>query len=347
MPSIEEGKLTMKERPILFSGEMVKAILEGRKTQTRRLLKFPKHIPEPERASIEVIHEDGGGNWIGWSKDAPGLAEFTKRAYPNGQGFPCPYGKPGDRLWVRETMKCDSEGVWRYAADNEIVGCDPDDESAMIVWVHHKDNDICSAIHMPRWASRIALEITGVGVQHLQGICDADILAEGLTQELVERVIAKTARKFKTKPEHWIHGWDEGISFCRECAEKKVAELLKEEPKEYYFVAGGYGNEGDSQAYCDTCHHPLDNSYTDYCCEQELDHFAEYPFSVKSPSDCHSLQEILSAQLWEGGQLSAAVQRLSFQAVWDYINIKAAPWASNPFIWAIQFKPLEETNAQN
>lgn len=138
---------------------MVKAILDGRKTQTRRLLKIPRQIEPPG-----AICEDGGGNWVAWSSGGhAGLAEFTKKAYPNGEGFPCPYGKSGDRLWVREAF-CDNGGnEYEYKA----TSC-----SHAGSW--------SSPIHMPRRASRITLEVVSVRVERLQDIAAADVDAEGI-----------------------------------------------------------------------------------------------------------------------------------------------------------------------
>lgn len=95
----------------------------------------------------------------------------------------------------------------------------------------------------------------------------------------LQSLIAPCAEKFDVVPEHWIYGWDEGLSFCFECAKKKVAELLSEEPDGDYMVAGGYGIEGDSQASCETCERALDNSYTEHAVERELDHLEENGFS--------------------------------------------------------------------
>lgn len=107
----------------------------------------------------------------------------------------------------------------------------------------------------------------------------------------LQELIAPCAERFETVPEHWIHGWDEGFSFCRECAEKKVAELLAEEPDGDYLVDGGWATEGDSQAFCETCQRALDNSYTEYAVEQELDHFEGHVFNLNSPDDCHAILE--------------------------------------------------------
>ncbi len=133
----------MKERPILFSGEIVRAILESRKTQTRRVVK-----PQP--------------------KLAPGFYDMVAGLPP------CPYGQPGDRLWVREAMMQDPEDGVTYAADGQLVMAPPTycyrDETTKSV----------PSIHMPRWASRITLEIVSVRAQLLQDISKQDCMAEGM-----------------------------------------------------------------------------------------------------------------------------------------------------------------------
>lgn len=180
-----ENQNTTRERPMLFNSEMVRALLDGRKTVTRRVMKpqpviCPPDYPRPghwwpSRAHRSMLHvEDELQNKAGgWG----GLA-----------GHACPYGEPGDRLWVRETWYCDHDDVQRgpylkpagldveaaredgtlvYAAD----GLTPY-EAEQPVW---KPN-----IHMPRWACRILLEITAVRVERLQDITRSDIRAEGL-----------------------------------------------------------------------------------------------------------------------------------------------------------------------
>lgn len=132
----------MKERPILFSAPMVRALLEGRKTQTRRIVKLPA--------------KDGSGDNRFVFDDAEGRKRFID----------CPYGEPGDRLWVRETWRpAQVDGMAWYAAT-----CG--DET------HERWKP---SIHMPRWASRITLEITGVRVEQLQDISESDAIAEGVT----------------------------------------------------------------------------------------------------------------------------------------------------------------------
>lgn len=160
----------VKERPIPFSAPMVRAILEGRKTVTRRAIKVQPHI-------------DASGNFCVGSSNygQDGYGKPVTKHFVNGC---CPFGKPGDRLWVRETWAADaqvdavaprdlSQGEpIHYAADGAArqTGC------AMI-----KPGKGRPSIHMPRWVSRILLEITAVRVERLQDITPEQITAEGVS----------------------------------------------------------------------------------------------------------------------------------------------------------------------
>ncbi|MBD1295510.1 hypothetical protein [Pseudomonas aeruginosa] len=155
----------MKERPILFTGPMVRAILEGRKTVTRRVVK-----PPPDFLGSMV-----DPNTPFKTLDAGLHARIT-----------CPHGQPGDRLWVREAWAADAqvdaiaprdlsqgEPIW-YPADFSVrqTGC------SMISKGRGRPS-----IHMPRWASRVLLEITAVRVERLQDISEEQALAEGVHGE--------------------------------------------------------------------------------------------------------------------------------------------------------------------
>lgn len=160
----------MTERGMIFNSEMVRAILDGRKTQTRRPVKFPVHDKNLgcELAGNELAGELSTGNYLNSA-----------------------FGKPGDRIWVRETWSSDfanyypNDRVW-YAADNnrrldiEVVdgvrGIYSPESDVHVPFRWHP------SIHMPRWASRILLEITNVGVQRLQGISSGDAVREGICQ---------------------------------------------------------------------------------------------------------------------------------------------------------------------
>ena len=145
-----------KERPILFSGPMVRAILDGRKTMTRRIVKPQPHAGVRQSPFVPSGLEDG-----------------------HGKELRCPCGQPGDRLWVRETWAAphaydhlpprmiSQEARIHYTATEERGG---------LLWR--------SSIHMPRWVSRITLEITAVRVERLQDISEADALAEGIYKPL-------------------------------------------------------------------------------------------------------------------------------------------------------------------
>ena len=145
----------MKERPILFSEPMIRAILNGTKTQTRRVLK-----PQPTGWA------GGPGVWLPNGKPAP-LVPMDDTVLPFGRAIACPYGQPGDRLWVRETWaRIDGDRDERDAIAYRANG-----EAQADRWR--------PAIHMPRAASRITLEITSVRVERLQDISEADAIAEG------------------------------------------------------------------------------------------------------------------------------------------------------------------------
>jgi hypothetical protein len=173
------------ERPILFSGEMVRAIREGRKTVTRRVVKLPKG------SQLEEI------SWP-WMRPTVWLPNRQKSVLMD-----CPYGEPGDRLWVRETWSdvnlSGAPGI-AYRADGDV--CDLMDEPGFLddegafnydderVKRYHFAawyEDLISgaegrwrpSIHMPRWASRIQLEITSVRVERLQHISQKSAIDEG------------------------------------------------------------------------------------------------------------------------------------------------------------------------
>jgi len=150
----------VSNRPILFSAPMVRALLAGTKTQTRRVVK-----PQP-------VMRDGEPEWPADAKR------------PRGRGFEdCPYGAPGDRLWVRETWNTfEGWAGYFYAADNHSFGIGADDDPD-----HIPEHAVRwrPSIHMPRAASRITLEITAVRVERLQDISEADAIAEGADPLLV------------------------------------------------------------------------------------------------------------------------------------------------------------------
>lgn len=96
-------------------------------------------------------------------------------------------------------------------------------------------------------------------------------------------------------PEHWIAGDDESLSYCRNCAEQKLAELEAADPDADVMLDGGWPTPSDSLVFCETCDRQLDGQFTDYAAECELGHFAEYGFDRESPYDWYSMGRIVGA----------------------------------------------------
>ncbi|EPN1614149.1 hypothetical protein ACTV1J_000539 [Cronobacter turicensis] len=179
----------MKEHPIIFNAEMVRAVLSGNKTQTRRIVN-----PQPE------LTKGSGFSWNGALYGAGSDERETNRNFAH---VKCPHGKPGDRLWVRETWSdVNSEGcpAVAYRADSDTrllaeIETFRDEDGVLNTadprldkyWFAAWSGDLFSgtegswrpSIHMPRWASRITLEITGVRVERLASISSDDARAEG------------------------------------------------------------------------------------------------------------------------------------------------------------------------
>lgn len=164
----------MKERPILFQGPMVRALLAGTKTQTRRAMRIQ---PDGEtKIHVEHFNQTVVDRY---GDEQPGPEVFGAWWHDGECGLLCPYGAPGDGLWVRETWayhvhaqatQHDEDGPWVYAADGQPA----------------LQMRLCDrwrpSIHMPRVACRLTLDVTGVRVEQLQDISEQDALAEGIVQ---------------------------------------------------------------------------------------------------------------------------------------------------------------------
>lgn len=192
----------MKERPILFSGPMVRAILDCSKTQTRRIIKPQPSSSHWERLNgyklLQNMMEVAGGDYcLRHQHTVIGIKDNTFRDDP--RWFRCPYGKPGDRLWVREKWQYygfDEDGIplIRYAADGakEFKEALDDEwgEKLIDIWAALSEDDGPArdkkwrpSIHLPRFASRIDLEVTRVKVERLQDISEDDAFAEGIDED--------------------------------------------------------------------------------------------------------------------------------------------------------------------
>lgn len=179
----------MKERPILFSGPMVRAILDGRKTQTRRVVK-----PQPDDHPWQLMEEykliktvpiecQDGMACISFHHTIPQNEHYDEAA----RSF-CPYGAPGGRLWVRETWMTypkpitskllrDGADTWPMVDDEPVAyAADQDGQLLNLGWIKKP------SIHMPRRFSRINLEVINVWVERVKDISPHNALAEGIRQ---------------------------------------------------------------------------------------------------------------------------------------------------------------------
>ena len=175
----------MNEKPIIFNGEMVRAILDGRKTQTRRVVK-----PQPwDSVNHCVIKPDGR---LGTYEDrASGRVHILEGS----DGKPCPYGAPGDRLWVRETWAV-------HHSFDDTKPSEIDGLGKILLWLRaDASQDGWEArgqwrpsSQMPRWASRITLTVKDVRVERLKDIGEADAIAEGVEPKGLDHVVGTRYR---------------------------------------------------------------------------------------------------------------------------------------------------------
>lgn len=188
----------MNEHPILFSASMVRAILDGKKHQTRRLIDSTKHLANVRGKTFDPR--------IPRHRDA--MLSLS------------PFGSPGDRLWVRETLRRLDEGPvseqWCYADGVAVTLPEGSpDVPAMLSWARRKAlvGAVCASIHMPRWASRILFQVTEIRVERLQTITTADIIAEGIDVPDVDYRVPDDPRRLDAERDAfarslWSKTWD-------------------------------------------------------------------------------------------------------------------------------------------
>ncbi|MEH4474264.1 hypothetical protein [Klebsiella michiganensis] len=159
----------MSERGMIFNAEMVRALLDGRKTQSRRPIKWK------QTRFTEIGEREDGSKWP-WSEDAEHACDFW---------HPCPFGAVGDRIWVREAFRVHSR-----ATDVATLVYKASERNSWTEQTRRVPVAVCNkpatpekwtpSLHMPRWASRILLEITDVRVERLNAISEEDAAAEGV-----------------------------------------------------------------------------------------------------------------------------------------------------------------------
>ena len=191
----------MKERGMIFNGEMVRALLDGRKTQTRRIMKAqPSEDFTPMNMALEADYK---ARWY-----TPGIVDKDGYLQPAGkevfgvanenEGYSCPFGAVGDRIWVRETWA--RYNIDQDSHDMAYRATIPEDWPESGRWR--------PSIHMPRWASRITLEITDVRVERLNAISEEDAQREGVYTEVWDQTVV--ARNYAARDE-FFQFWSEDM----------------------------------------------------------------------------------------------------------------------------------------
>lgn len=290
----------MKEHGIVFSSLMVRAILCGRKTQTRRVAKSQRR----------------------WNV--------------------------GDRMWVRET--------WQHLQNqnNENASAlEPKSSSECFYRADESDPTTVPvsgrwrpSLYMPRWASRLTLEITGLRTEPVQSITEADAIAEGFDQATCAATFDKAAGKIQPRDRCWIEDEDGGSDcesdLCCVCAgERKL--------KKGQHLSGDCGSAGetDGPAFCDKCFHPLLVSLTDYGISREL--WIEDDPDGKEPKyfpvvggDARVVHTIADGI---GDLLPHHMGRLAqigFATYWNSLHAKKGhEWENNPWVWVVSFTRID------
>lgn len=212
----------MKERPVLFNGEMVRAILAGKKTQTRRPVK-----PQP------TLSPAGGLVWRG---GAYGLQPDWKTPATHAFVADCPLGIHGDRLWVRETWSTAAtadtmapSNLPSVAFEEDAVPVRYEADGSTNVPTSRMFGKARPSIHMPRWACRLFLDVTEVRVQRVEDITEADAKAEGF--ESREAFLTAWYQIYPA-PNPWV--WAVSFVWKRFCADHddRAVEIAREEAED-------------------------------------------------------------------------------------------------------------------
>lgn len=289
----------MREHGLMFSAPMVLAIGADRKHVTRRL----------EKAWLKV--KAGDRIWVreAWSLGGARLVDPVINYRADGAQRPINRHKTDGSLWYP-------------AGSNQPITVEQLLKPSLLRkgWT--------PGIHMYRWASRYLLEVEeDAREERLQDITEEDAIAEGVTPEALREWLLPSLDRKPAVPMHWIRGSDQGISWCSPCANKEIRRLKKEHPGKEFYLDGGWATEDDSQQFCEGCSRELDNTYTDYAIESELDHFEEN--GIGGPADEHSMYAILAAPA--GPEHHSRIARIGFRWLWDSLHTQPGErWSDNP-----------------
>ncbi len=302
----------------LFKPELRQANRDGRKTMTRRVVK----LPDPS-----WILGKRPASW-GPQDDVWPFYTMTDPTGTYPTGIRSPRGKPGDVWYMMEPLnRADGKHVYYCDTGGRVY---VDDKPALWTW----QRGILSSIHMPCWAARTFLTITDVRVERLQDISVEDIKREGVTYKTAIKAIANLAARAHVRPHHWIHGADEGISYCDRCIDKAVRKAKRESSDPDEICAdGGWSQEEGGVSLCETCGSLVEYSLLN--AGQEIQHFDDYWPKKMTPREAYELDRIFDSLLPDDD----SGLPLAWRAVWDSINAKRGyPWESNPWVWVYSYR---------
>lgn len=374
---------------IMFSSGLLPLVRSGVKTMTRRVMKPQPRITDAGLwyGAKAFLRDSGGTVWNDadlmramcmFARYKPGETVYVKEGWrvndwneysgtmaveyddgTVGQMFLVQDEGRFNDLWVESSNDCRAAGI-----DSNVDG--------VFEWDGRSPCRRRSPLFMPEWAARTRLLIEDVRVERVQEITEEDIKREGVDLFLVDEVAWKRAKRYRTEPEYWVHGdcsdgsrYDTcGESFCYKCCEKQVAELQRDDPGGTYSIDGGWGSEGDSRPFCETCGVPLEYDPTQYAVEEIVSGLQAE--GLVCPEDYADL--ILATQGSRDYKIAEdTLLRLGWGMLWDSINAKpkpvrkkgkivayeSYPWASgnetrehrglpwyvwgNPYVWAYRF----------
>jgi hypothetical protein len=313
--------LSGRELPILFCAEMIQAVRDLRKTQTRRVVDVA-HVLTPAQRKAR------------WEQ-CPDPALFRHDLMVKG----CPRLHVPIRHPADHRIPWPDCGCWtlhpRYAVGDRL-------------WAK-------TGLFMPKKDADLWLLVEDVRIQRVQNISEADALAEGMTPYLCATVLNKAAGRLDWHEACSIEdedGGDPGGWYCRCCAGKMSRQFGKEDGKKYHVIGSeGCSPETDGPAYCDECQRPLLMSLTEYGIERELflegftkdekpecpEHYAASGLDAKIAALIASGIGALEEKHW--GRLA----QIGFATLWNSLNAKRGfPWSNNDWVWVYTFSVEEE-----
>lgn len=312
----------MKEIPILMAGRMAQLAHTGGKTVTRRVVK--------PQDSIHGPCDDGTLYWI----PAGMQGEHEPNCFPVLAIDRCPYGVPGDRLWVRETWCAARRGfLYRAECADEKPSDNTDD------WNAPADDRWRPSIHMPRVACRTVLEVVSVRVERVQEISEKDAVAEGFDAKTCETIFLQAAGRSKPVDPYYVRfedGTDSEGKLCEQCATRHLVKAKK--PGR---IACEHGNESDGPFYCEECYRPLLFSPTAYGVEREL--FLECDDGSNIKDFAATGMDAAIAAMIAGGIGDLREEHLGRLAkiglaTWFDLAYGEGAWEANPWVWVVEFE---------